>query len=565
MVDLRFLVMAVAAAVFMSAASGSSVKRVLTLERAFPADQKVELEVLKARDRARHSRIMQSFAGGIADFPVVGTSDPYLAGLYFTKVKLGSPPREFNVQIDTGSDVLWVTCSSCNNCPRTSGLGVELNSFDAANSSTVSSISCVDRRCASIVQAASAKCSTQSNQCGYSFQYADGSGTAGFYVSDLLYLDTILGTSLIANSSAPIVFGCSTSMSGDLTKSDSAVDGLFGFGQQDLSVISQLSSHGITPKVFSHCLKGEGNGGGILVLGEILDSRIVYTPLVPSQPHYSLYLQSIAVNGQVLPIDPAVFTTSGNRRTIVDSGTTLAYLVEEAYDPFVGAITAAVSQSARPIISKGNQCYLVSTSMAQIFPPVSINFAGSVSMVLRPENYLVHMGFIDGNATWCIGFVKVKSPGTTILGDLVLKDKIFVYDLAHQRIGWADHDCSLSVNVSITSGKDEFVNAGQLNVSSGSSSILLKQINKSNNALLLHTLAVVGLVFLRKCGGVQKMVALRLAEVQQLRSVPGKHRSLYKRRCSCYAAPYDDLYFPAESVIDCRQSEIFIAALRCIN
>ncbi|KAL2502691.1 Eukaryotic aspartyl protease family protein [Forsythia ovata] len=501
MVDGRFLVMALAmvavSAVFISEAAASGGKRVLTLERAFPADQKVELEALKARDRARHARILQSFAGGIVDFPVVGTSDPYLVGLYFTKVKLGSPPREFNVQIDTGSDILWVTCSSCNNCPRTSGLGVELNFFDAASSSTVSSISCADKICASIVQTASAECSTQSNLCGYSFQYGDGSGTAGFYASDLLYFDTILGTSLIANSSAPIVFGCSTSMSGDLTKSDRAVDGIFGFGQQGLSVISQLSSHGITPKVFSHCLKGEGNGGGILVLGEILDPRIVYTPLVPSQPHYNLYLQSIAVNGQVLPIDPAVFTTSGNQGTIVDSGTTLAYLVEEAHDPFVGALTAAVSQSARPIVSKGNQCYLVSTSMAQIFPPVSLNFAGGVSMVLRPEEYLVHMGFVDGDAMWCIGFIKVQSPGTTILGDLVLKDKIFVYDLARQRIGWADYDCSLSVNVSITSGKDEFVNAGQLSVSSGSSSsVHLKLIYKSNNTLLLHILVVVGLLFL---------------------------------------------------------------------
>ncbi|GMP84771.1 hypothetical protein CsSME_00038168 [Camellia sinensis var. sinensis] len=53
--------------------------------------------------------------------------------------------------------------------------------------------------------------------------------------------------------------------------------------------------------------------------------------------HYNLDLQNIAVNGQLLPIDPAVFATSSNRGTIVDSGTTLAYLVEEAYDPFVNA------------------------------------------------------------------------------------------------------------------------------------------------------------------------------------------------------------------------------------
>lgn len=76
---------------------------------------------------------------------------------------------------------------------------------------------------------------------------------------------------------------CSTYQSGDLTKIDKAIDGIFGFGQHDLSVISQLSSHGVTPRVFSHCLKGDGSGGGILVLGEILDSSIVYSPLVPSQ------------------------------------------------------------------------------------------------------------------------------------------------------------------------------------------------------------------------------------------------------------------------------------------
>lgn len=57
------------------------------------------------------------------------------------------------------------------------------------------------------------------------------------------------------------------------------------------------------------------------------------------RPHYNLYLRSIAVNGQLLPVDPAVFATSNNRGTIVDSGTTLAYLVEEAYDPFVMAVS----------------------------------------------------------------------------------------------------------------------------------------------------------------------------------------------------------------------------------
>ncbi|KAL3646818.1 hypothetical protein CASFOL_009362 [Castilleja foliolosa] len=411
------LVIAVVVELAAAASGGGGFHGVLTLERAFPVGERAELETIKARDRARHARMLQSSSDGIVDFPVGGISDPYAVGWSA-------------ISVTCFSIILLVDAVDSN--------GIPLNFFDAATSSTVSPITCSDRICASIVHIASAECSTDKSQCGYTFQYGDGSGTAGFYVSDVLYFDSVLGTSLIANSSAPIIFGCSTSLSGDLSKSDRAVDGIFGFGRQGLSVISQLSSLGITPRIFSHCLRGVGNGGGILVLGQILDPRIVYTPLVPSQ-------YNIAVNGQLLPIDQAVFTTSGNQGTIIDSGTTLAYLVEGAYEPLISAITNVVSPSVRSISSRGNQCYLLTTSVGEMFPTVALNFAGGASMVLRPVDYLVHMGYADGAAMWCMGFIKVPNKGTTILGDLVLKDKIFVYDLAHQRIGWADYDCKFFV------------------------------------------------------------------------------------------------------------------------
>ena len=51
----------------------------LTLERAFPLSQRVELDELKARDRVRHGRFLQSL-GGVVDFPVEGTYDPFRVG-----------------------------------------------------------------------------------------------------------------------------------------------------------------------------------------------------------------------------------------------------------------------------------------------------------------------------------------------------------------------------------------------------------------------------------------------------------------------------------------------------
>ncbi|CAK7332091.1 unnamed protein product [Dovyalis caffra] len=524
----------IAAVLFHATVVLSSFPATLHLERGIPANHELKLSQLKERDKVRHSRMLQSSAGGVVDFPVQGTFDPFLVGLYYTRLQLGSPPRDFYVQIDTGSDVLWVSCGSCNGCPVNSGLHIPLNFFDPGSSPTASLISCSDQRCSLGLQSSDSVCSQQNNQCGYSFQYGDGSGTSGYYVSDLLHFDTILGGSVMNNSSAPIVFGCSTLQTGDLTKSDRAVDGIFGFGQQGMSVISQLASQGITPRAFSHCLKGDDSGGGILVLGEIMEPNIVYTPLVPSQPHYNLNLQSISVNGQTLAIDPSVFGTSSNQGTIIDSGTTLAYLAEAAYDPFINAITSIVSPSVRPYLSKGNHCYLVSSSINDVFPQVSLNFAGGASMILIPQDYLIQQSSIGGAALWCIGFQKIQGQGITILGgidttlssffllipgiiclatilqlgpitqpracphevvlgssrDLILKDKIFVYDIGNQRIGWANYDCSTSVNVStaIDTGRSEFVNPGTLSNNGSPKNMPHKLIPGTMISFLLHIL-----------------------------------------------------------------------------
>ncbi|KAL7614147.1 hypothetical protein Lser_V15G07974 [Lactuca serriola] len=437
----------------------------LKLERAFPVNHRIELSHLKDRDNLRHRRILQqqSPSGGVIDFPVKGTYDPYRVGLYYTQVTLGSPPKDYYVQIDTGSDVLWVGCSPCNGCPKSSGLQIPVSFYDPSSSSTSSPISCSDQRCSQAGQSSDSSCSN--DQCSYTFQYGDGSGTSGYYVSDLMHLETVVADSRSSNTSASVVFGCSTTETGDLVKSDRAVDGIFGFGQQGLSIISQLSSQGIAPDSFSHCLVGSDNGGGILVIGQIIEPNMVFTPLVKSQPHYNVNLQSISVNGQTLSIDPSVFAIDDNQGgTIIDSGTTLGYLAEGAYTPFVDAITQSVSQSVQPLISKGNRCYLITSSVSDIFPIVSLNFAGGASMNLRPQDYLLQQNSVNGAEVWCIGFQTIPNQGITILGDLVLKDKIIVYDLGGQRIGWADYDCETNVNVSSTSsgGRSEVVNAGQI-------------------------------------------------------------------------------------------------------
>ncbi|KAL9244567.1 hypothetical protein vseg_018334 [Gypsophila vaccaria] len=437
---------------------GGHFPKALALDRALPSTQRVPLSQLRARDRIRHGRLLGAVDGAV-DFLLGGTYHSYRAGLYYAKVQLGTPPQEFNVQIDTGSNVLWVDCYGCTDCPTTiDRQDAQLGAFNPSRSSSASVISCTDKRCR---MASDALCDN-ANNCAYLFHYGDGSGTEGYYVSDILHITAVNGK-VNSNSSAKVIFGCSMAQAGDLSRADRIVDGIFGLGQQGMSIVTQLSSQGVVPAAFSHCLRGDENGGGILVFGSIEDSGMVYTPLVPSQPHYNLNLESISVNNQELPIDASVFATSATTGTIIDSGTTLTYLAEAAYDPFVNVISAAVSQSVRPLLSRGNTCFLITSSVSDVFPQVSLNFAGGASMVLRPWDYLLEQSSIAGAQVWCMGIQKNEGQGTTIIGDLSLKDKAVVYDLANQRIGWVNYDCSLSLNVSTIAGARTYVDARQYN------------------------------------------------------------------------------------------------------
>jgi hypothetical protein len=86
-----------------------------------------------------------------------------------------------------------------------------LEFFNPDTSSTSSKIPCSDDRCTAALQTSEAVCQTSDNSpCGYTFTYGDGSGTSGYYVSDTMYFDTVMGNEQTANSSASIVFGYSS-------------------------------------------------------------------------------------------------------------------------------------------------------------------------------------------------------------------------------------------------------------------------------------------------------------------------------------------------------------------
>ncbi|KAJ7534939.1 hypothetical protein O6H91_12G011100 [Diphasiastrum complanatum] len=362
-------------------------------------------ELLKTHDMGRFRRL-----ANIAELPLGGSADPFIAGLYFTQLALGTPPTQYYVQVDTGSDLLWLNCEPCNGCPSSSDLGISLKHFDPKSSASSVPIPCTDFRCGLVSEVSEAGCNLDQT-CGYSFEYGDGSKTDGYLIEDVLQYEQLAANSLKTNTTATITFGCGFNQSGDLSSSERAMDGIMGFGPNSLSVPVQLARQKKIPKKFAHCLEGSSSTGGILVLGNVIEPGISYTPLVPNSIHYNVNLQNISVNGVNLSIDTSVFQTSDTRGTIFDSGTTLAYLVDEAFGPLVTSIIAAAN--AQVVSLQGNVCFVVLTSVDTAFPNVTLFFEGA-RLDLKPRDYLLQQASAENAPIWCMGWQPTGSANTPL-------------------------------------------------------------------------------------------------------------------------------------------------------
>ncbi|WCJ38857.1 Eukaryotic aspartyl protease family protein [Euphorbia peplus] len=423
------------------------------------AGRERSLSALRAHDARRHSRILST---ADIDLPLGGNGHPAEAGLYFAKIGLGSPSKNYFVQVDTGSDILWVNCANCDKCPRKSDLGVDLTLYDPKASHTMSRIYCGDDFCAATYNGVLEGC-TKEMACQYNVVYGDGSSTAGFFVKDTVVLDQATGDLKTSPTNGSIVFGCGAKQSGELGTSSEALDGILGFGQANSSMISQLAAEGKVKKMFSHCLDNI-KGGGIFAIGNVVSPKVNMTPMVPNQAHYNVVMREIEVDGDVLDLPSDVFDSSERKGTIVDSGTTLAYLPNSVYETLMAKILTHQPSLKLHTVEQQFMCFEYSGNVNDGFPDVKFMFEDSLALNVRPDEYL----FQIRDKVWCFGWQNSGAQSKdgrdmTLLGDLVFSNKLVVYDLENQSIGWTNHNCSSSIKLKDSTGSTYSVGAHNLN------------------------------------------------------------------------------------------------------
>ena len=402
------------------------------------------------------------------------TDDPYATlplhgsvkehGYYYVDVSLGTPPKSFQVIVDTGSTLTYVPCVDCgSNCGEHTGAP----KFDPDSSETCERVRCGTEDCHDVGGCAAGG----SDACEYSKSYAEHSSVHGRLVKDKVHL----GGTLDEGDGLDVVFGCTTREMGSIH--GQVADGLMGLGNGVDSFPSQLARrYGLTD-AFSLCF-GAFDGGGAVTFGKVpgfarsvegdegarnasaageSTPSLRYTRLLRNPAHKSYYiLKTLEWSlGSARVAGENDFEVGYG--TVLDSGTTFTYVTTPVFENFREVLDKAVlgPDSTRRVAGPDpaypdDVCYaavanappLTEESLVDVFPNLTIRFEGDdeLTLELPPKNYL----FIHGHVAdaFCLGVMDNGGAGT-LLGGITARDVLVEYDLTGEgRVGMVAADCA---------------------------------------------------------------------------------------------------------------------------
>lgn len=346
------------------------------------------------------------------------------SGEYFTRLGVGTPPRNVFMVLDTGSDVVWLQCSPCRKCySQTDPV------FDPSKSRSFAGISCGSPLCRRLD---SPRCNNKKN-CLYQVSYGDGSFTLGEFSTETL---TFRRTQVPG-----VALGCGHDNEGLFV----GAAGLLGLGRGKLSFPEQTGRRfGLK---FSYCLVDRSSSAkpSSVIFGDLAVPRTArFTPLLSNpklDTFYYVELLGISVGGaRVRGISPSLFRLdpAGNGGVIIDSGTSVTRLTRPAYIALRNAFRVGASHLKRaPEFSLFDTCFDLSGQKEVKVPTVVLHFRGS-DMSLPATNYLIP---VDTSGSFCFAFAGTMG-GLSIIGNIQQQGFRVVYDLAGSRVGFAPRGCA---------------------------------------------------------------------------------------------------------------------------
>ncbi|KAK1964590.1 secreted aspartic proteinase precursor [Colletotrichum sublineola] len=309
---------------------------------------------------------------------------------YLSPVQIGTPPKTFNLDFDTGSADLWVFSTLT---PSSERNGQTI--YDPSKSSTASRLSGAT----------------------WDISYGDGSSSSG-----VVYKDTVSVGGLSVTGQA--VEAASTVS--DSFSQESYLDGLLGLSFSSINQVSprQQTTFFDTAKskldspLFTADLKH--NKAGKYNFGYIdkaaYTGSITYTSVDDSQGFWQFTSSGYQVGSNSF--------VSKSVSGIADTGTTLLLLPDSIVSAYYSKISGAKYDS-----SQGGYVFPCSTSVP------SFTFGVGSSRITIPSNY---MNYAPVTTKSCFGGLQSNSGiGSSIYGDVALKAAFVVFNGGTKQLGWA--------------------------------------------------------------------------------------------------------------------------------
>ncbi|XP_015575383.1 aspartic proteinase Asp1 isoform X2 [Ricinus communis] len=376
--------------------------------------------------------------------PVFG--NVYPLGYYSVSLYIGNPPKLFELDIDTGSDLTWVQCDApCTGCTK------PLHHLYKPRNNL---LSCIDPLCSAVQNSGTYQCQSATDQCDYEIQYADEGSSLGVLVTDYFPLRLMNGSFLRPK----MTFGCGYDQKSPGPVAPPPTTGVLGLGNGKTSIISQLQALGVMGNVIGHCLSRKG--GGFLFFGQdpVPSFGISWAPM--SQKSLDKYYAS----GPAELLYGGKPTGTKAEEFIFDSGSSYTYFNAQVYQSTLNLIRKELSgkplrdapeEKALAICWKGTKRFKSVNEVKSYFKPFALSFtkAKSVQLQIPPEDYLIVTN--DGNV--CLGILNGSEVGLgnfNVIGDNLFQDKLVIYDSDKHQIGWIPANCDRLPNL------DRYYNEG---------------------------------------------------------------------------------------------------------
>ncbi|CAN1328468.1 Aspartic proteinase CDR1 [Linum perenne] len=353
---------------------------------------------------------------------------PTKFNVFYVNFSIGQPPVPQIAIMDTGSDVTWVKCLPCNPCKTIPGATL----FDPLKSKTYRPRPCTQ---------SCSNCTGEQRYCLYDIYYAGGDQSEGIYATDQLTFRTA-DDGLV--TIPYIQFGCTSLLTGPSAGDDKILNGILGLGANgrtpsDEPLITKLGSK------FSYCI------------GSVLDRSYLYNHLTISDdadllgfstPFYSnkngdyfVHLTNISLGDSTLNISDEVFRKMSKEGIMVDSGTEVMFLHEEAFEVVKAEVKKLGSSNLTETRSKSGLelCYkgLVNVDARDQFPNMDLQFKDGADLLIDNTGMFIQ---VDDN-TFCLAVIRTK--GVSIIGVMAQQGYNVGYDLKGSRIYFQDLDCQI--------------------------------------------------------------------------------------------------------------------------